>query len=229
MGAGGDGKAPWETGGGDAGGGGGGGAITPPSFAGAGGYLTDIPPGYEQIPGFPGYFYNPTTDDIRIATGYGNASARDDVGNPIVGAPSVSTRSLTKAEDAEFRRRYAAFVQAQGGDASGGAAAGGSGGPSPETVRANRMAEVQNAIDALDQRVRAAQQARLTAAQYAVTPDMRESGYFPALGPASPLVRAGLAEPLRFQPIAFNPERGLELDARQTARDLAAIRGLAGY
>lgn len=94
-----------------------------------------------------------------------------------------------------------------------------------EQVRHQRAAEALDAAQAADARIKMAQDARLAAARYAVTPSMRASGYFPGFEANSPLVRAGLANPISFQPQQFNPSLGSTLDPAQLQRDLAAIRG----
>lgn len=101
-----------------------------------------------------------------------------------------------------------------------------------EAVRARRIAEVQDAADAMQQRVQQAQQARLAGAQYSLTPDMTSgpnAGYFPAFGPSSPLVRTGLIDPMRFTAQSFDPERGVNQNEAQIAKDLQMIRSIAGY
>ena len=96
-----------------------------------------------------------------------------------------------------------------------------------EQIRAQRIREAQDAADAIQQRLQAAQAARLEGARFAVTPSMG-NGYFPGLGPSSPIVRQGLADPFQYQPIGFNPERGVDINEQQIARDLQMIRAAAG-
>jgi len=95
-----------------------------------------------------------------------------------------------------------------------------------EQVRAQRIAEAQNAIDMQMQRVQAAQQARLEGAGFAVPPG---TTHFPQAGPNDPAVRAGLISPVPITPVAFNPERITSPDVfTQAQSDLARIRGMAG-
>lgn len=120
-------------------------------------------------------------------------------------------------------------VQKQLSDSAGG----GSGDPyagaaNARAERSMRMREVESAQDAIMARIKMAQDARLQGAQFSVTPSMAQSGYFPGLQPDSPLVRSGLAQPFSFQPQAFNPERGANLDENKIAQDLAVIRRIAG-
>jgi hypothetical protein len=89
-----------------------------------------------------------------------------------------------------------------------------------EQIRAARLAEAQNAIDNQRQRM----MMRLEGSQWALPPDT--GGYFPGLMPTSPLVKTGLADPLRAQPVQFNADAGM--DPGQIERDLAMIRGAAG-
>lgn len=97
-----------------------------------------------------------------------------------------------------------------------------------EQIRANRMQEVLAAQNAITQRTQNALSNRLEGSKFAITPDMAASGYFPGLGPNSPVVHAGLADPFKFQPVAFNPDMGLNVNQDQLASDLARLRGAAG-
>ena len=89
-----------------------------------------------------------------------------------------------------------------------------------EQIRQNRLQEAQDAIDNQRQRM----MMRLEGAQYALPSGTQ--GHFPGLTPTSPLVRSGLAEPLRAQPVAFNADVGM--DQGQIEQDLMRIRAAAG-
>jgi hypothetical protein len=174
-----------------------------------------VPPGYVPIPDRPGYFWNDTTKSVGIASGSG---ATD-----LYGAnPAFAWRRLTKAEQEAFISDY---------NASGGMTAYESA-TLAETQRQHRLADVYNAMDAITQRVQAAQKARLEGAQLAATPDMLtgpNAGYFPNLGPNSPLVQAGLTQPFKFQPVPLNPDAvAQQATPEQAALDLQRIRAAAG-
>jgi hypothetical protein len=88
-------------------------------------------------------------------------------------------------------------------------------------ARAARAAAINEAMNAIDlQTMR--QKAALAGAQFAAPTDT--GGYFPQLGPGSPLVRSGLADPMKFTPVPYNAGIGED----QTAKDLAMIRRIAG-
>lgn len=88
-------------------------------------------------------------------------------------------------------------------------------------ARAARAAAIDEAMNAIDLTV-LRQKAALAGAQFAAPTDT--GGYFPQLRPSSPLVRSGLADPMRFQPTPYNAN----IDDAQIAKDLAMIRGAAG-
>lgn len=219
-------------------GGGGGGEITPPggSSSRAGGETKQgVPDNFERFPFYGGYFYDPSSGII----GYMQQSGVDSVS----GAPTFTFHKLTKGERETFLNTAAnehpelfngdssllngtstgAMSQADAGNLAARQA------ELAERAREARMQEAQAAADAAAQRQQAMMDARLAGAKYAVTPSMAASGYFPSLGPTSPLVRSGLAEPLSFQPSYFNPASvGTGPSPEQIARDLAAVRGAAG-
>ena len=87
-----------------------------------------------------------------------------------------------------------------------------------EQIRQNRIAEAMDAIQL--QRMR--QTASLEGAQFAVNPE--NGPYFPNMSPTSPLVRSGLSDPLKFQPVPYNANIGDE----QMAKDLQMLRSRAG-
>lgn len=84
-----------------------------------------------------------------------------------------------------------------------------------ETIRGNRVAEAQAAIQNIMDR----QKLRLDAAQFAVPLGTQ---YAPGLTPGSPVVRSGLAEPFQLTPVPFNADAGT--DPAQIAKDLAMLR-----
>ena len=87
-----------------------------------------------------------------------------------------------------------------------------------EQIRQNRIQEAMNAIDLQTMR----QRASLAGAQFAAPTDT--GGYFPQMGPESPLVRSGLADPMKFTPTPYNAN----ISDEQIAKDLAMIRSRAG-
>ncbi|MCR4342018.1 MAG: hypothetical protein NUW01_19245 [Gemmatimonadaceae bacterium] len=87
-----------------------------------------------------------------------------------------------------------------------------------EQIRQNRINEAMNAIQLQTMR----QKASLAGAQFAAPMDT--GGYFPQMGPDSPIVRSGLADPMKFTPTPYNANIGDE----QIAKDLAMIRSRAG-
>ena len=103
-------------------------------------------------------------------------------------------------------------------DAAGGAGDPYAGAREARAARAAAIAEAMNAIDIQTLR----QKAALAGAQFAAPTDT--GGYFPQLGPNSPLVRSGLADPMRFTPTPYNAQVGGD----QAASDLAMLRSLAG-
>lgn len=126
----------------------------------------------------------------------------------------------------------ASLADTQAQIAAGGGAGGVGGAGNPYAGEANRRADeaaaraaraaaINEAMNAIDlQTVR--QKAQLAGAQFAAPTDT--GGYFPQLGPNSPIVRSGLADPMRFTPISYNPN----ISQDQTAKDLQMIRSLAG-
>jgi hypothetical protein len=90
-----------------------------------------------------------------------------------------------------------------------------------EQIRAQRISEAMQAIDNRRMAINAAQQARLEGAGFAVSPNMT---HFPGLGPQSPIVRAGLADPFPIQQrVAFDPNLVMDT-GNQWQQDLARIR-----
>ena len=90
-----------------------------------------------------------------------------------------------------------------------------------EQVRAQRISEAMEAIDNYRAKINAAQDARLQGAGFAVAPGQT---HFPGLGPQSPIVRAGLADPFPIQQrVAFDPNLVLD-PSNQWQADLARIR-----
>jgi len=116
--------------------------------------------------------------------------------------------------------------------AAGGGGAGGGGGGDPyagaanaraeralaENIRQNRIQEAMNAIDLQTMR----QRASLAGAQFAAPTDT--GGYFSQMGPESPIVKMGLADPMKFTPTPYNAN----ISDEQIAKDLAMIRSRAG-
>jgi hypothetical protein len=117
--------------------------------------------------------------------------------------------------EAERKRLVGQFGDGDGGD--NGAASRAERGLQ-EQIRQNRIAEAMSAIDLQTMR----QKASLAGAQFAAPTDT--GGYFPQMGPNSPLVRSGLADPMQFTGVPYSSAVGGD----QSAQDLAMIRRLAG-
>ena len=229
-------------------GGGGGGGYTAPTGGGGDGTISPpggpstrhgeqthggVPDNFERFPFYGGYFYDPSSGII----GYMKQTGTDYLNQPTFGFVK-----LTQKEKATFlnnaNTEHPELFNGESNLLPGGA-------PTAydpagmanvavrqqelaEQIRHQRMQEAQAAADAAQARFQSMMQARLEGAKYAVTPSMAASGYFPGLSPTSALVRAGVADPLSFQPSYFNPASINTGPSGDTiARDLAAIRGAA--
>lgn len=93
-----------------------------------------------------------------------------------------------------------------------------------EQIRAQRISEAQDAIAMRRQSIQAYQQAQLEGAGFSLP---QGTEYFPQLGPNSPAVRSGLADPFRVNPVAFDPSMVLD-PGQQWQQDLARLRAGAG-
>lgn len=92
-----------------------------------------------------------------------------------------------------------------------------------ERERAQRIAEAQDAIQMQQERRRAYLAAQMEGAGFSLP---QGTTHFPGLGPDSPAVRSGLADPFRVSPVAYNPSMVLEQGNWQA--DLARLRAGSG-
>lgn len=151
--------------------------------------------------------------------------------DPYGGAHNTRATPYLQDEAGQFYERDGSPVTVAKQKAlSGQYAAGGDGGnpyagaANARAERTMRMNEAMDAITARRQSIQAYQQAQLEGAGFSLPAGTE---WMPQLSPTSPVVRSGLADPMRANLINFDPAMVLD-PGQQWQQDLARLRAGAG-